>query len=191
MTRNRTIPPNYSFDGNTIADLIVKQYMSDVANDTSSYESIVGEKIDGLTTIAGEQSARRAAQDLSNKLRGKGFSNSFIKKWIREGLQANTRTGTGVRVYKDGSITEFNVNPKPPKSKRNRFSFGNATDIDALVGTAGVTVVNNYDKGDLKAYEPPAKGGKGGKGSKGGKPASLPGPKDGAPKEGDPECKQS
>jgi len=149
MTRGKTIPPSYSFDGNTIADLIVKQYTSDVTNDKASYESIVGEKVDGLTTVSGEQSARAAAKKLAKK-----FPKKFVAKYIVPGLSINSRTGTGVRVYKDGSVTEFEINPNPPSKKTNRFSFGKTNDIRTLVGVVGT----DYDSPASQTSKPPQKG---------------------------------
>jgi len=161
-TRDGSVSTNFVFDGKSVADMVIEQFKDDASEDTVRYKSIVGD-IDGLTTPEGEQSARLAAKDVAARLREKGWSESDIKKFFRDGLSANTQTGTGVRVYLDGSVSTYKLAPildkkGKKKSFRNRFSFGSTSDMDALLGTADVDVENNYDSGDLRAYERPKTG---------------------------------
>ncbi len=151
MTDGKSLPPDFVYDGNKIADMVIDQFVTDnIENELKSYESIAGEKIQGLTTVEGIISARNAAVKLGNRF-AKKKGKAWVKKFIAPGLSASARAGRGEFVFKPGTM-EYKIDKTKQKS-RNRFGLGNAADIGALLGVTDIKITNSYNTGDVKAHE--------------------------------------
>ena len=151
MTDGKSLPADFVFDGNKIADMVIDQFVNDnIENELKSYSSIAGGKVQGLTTKEGIISARNAAVKLGNRL-GKKKGKAWVKKFILPGLSASARAGTGEFKFKPGTM-EFKID-KAKRKATNRFGLGNSADINALLNVSDIEATDNYDKGDVRAHK--------------------------------------